>query len=89
MCDKCGKRFKTRYGLNLHIKKHDRTFKYQCSMCERGFNQAVAYRYHWSSHTKVTSDRCKHCKKEFLSQGSLKRHMVICKENGEPSTPHI
>ena len=76
LCQICGKTFKSKFGLSLHIKnKHTFSFKHQCKLCDKGFNQTVQYRYHCSSHFQVPLDKCSFCKTEFTSHGSLKRHL--------------
>ena len=82
MCETCGKNYKTKYGLNLHIKsKHSNSFKNKCSLCEKTFNQSVQYRFHCATHLKVSIDKCAHCKSSFSSHGSLSRHLKTCIKN--------
>ena len=84
MCEACGKSYKSKYGLKLHIKsKHEKTFKHRCSVCNKAFNQTVQYRYHCLKHLNVAMDKCPHCELSFSSQGSLRRHLKTCKNNTE------
>jgi DNA-directed RNA polymerase subunit RPC12/RpoP len=79
ICPHCGKQFRSKFGLTLHEKnKHDKSFKHICNMCQKGFNQSVQYRFHLSSHMKVLLEKCMFCKEEFMSHGSLKRHLTTC-----------
>jgi hypothetical protein len=79
ICPHCGKQFRSKFGLTLHEKnKHDKSFKHICNMCQKGFNQSVQYRFHLSSHMKFLLEKCKFCKEEFMSHGSLKRHLTTC-----------
>lgn len=81
LCNVCGKTFKSKFGLSLHIKnKHEKTFRHVCTMCNKGFNQKVQQRYHCSSHLKVPLDKCKFFKIIFFSHGSLKRHLETCRD---------
>ncbi|KAH3822431.1 hypothetical protein DPMN_124209 [Dreissena polymorpha] len=84
MYETCGKNYKTKYGLNLHIKsKHSNNFKHRCSLCEKACNQSVQYRFHCTTHLKVSIDKCPHCKLSFSSNGSLSRHLKTCINNKE------
>ncbi|XP_060081703.1 zinc finger Y-chromosomal protein-like [Ylistrum balloti] len=81
ICDRCGKKYATKFGLKLHIKsKHELVFKHLCELCGKGFNQSVQYKLHCSSHVIVPDNVCPMCKGEFSVESSLKRHMRICKE---------
>ena len=82
MFDTCGKNYKNKYGLTLHIKsKHEENFKDQCSMCQKTVNQSVQYMYHCSEHLKVLIDKCPQCKETFSSHGSLGWHLKTCASN--------
>ena len=78
-CDQCGKWYKSKFGLSLHIKNnHEQSFKHVCGICDKGYNQTVQYRFHCASHHKVCIDSCKFCKKRYSSHGSLRRHLQSC-----------
>ncbi|OWF43059.1 Zinc finger protein 333 [Mizuhopecten yessoensis] len=90
VCDRCGKKYTTKFGLKLHIKnKHELTFKHLCDICGKGFNQAVQYRLHCSSHTVGQDNVCPTCKAEFSVESSLKRHIRICKKRNASTTEEI
>ena len=79
VCDQCGKHYRSKFGMQLHIKnKHSKDFKYKGTLCDKKFNQQRPYRYHCAKHLNVSIDKCHHCKKEFNSPGSLSRHLVVC-----------
>ena len=89
-CDACGKNFKSRFGLELHVKnKHKKEFIYTCKVCNKGYNQRIQFRYHLSSHSSVGLDKCKSCRKELNSNGSLKRHLDTCPFSQNKSQPFI
>ena len=79
ICEHCGKEFKSKFGLRLHVKnKHEMTFKHTCNMCGKGFNQTVQYKFHCSQHLQFSLNKCSGCKVEFFSPGSLQRHRKSC-----------
>jgi len=62
VCDQCGKTYKTKYGLTLHIKSiHQRIFKFQCQICQKGFSQSANYKGHLASHDTVLKLKCDQC----------------------------
>ena len=66
VCDKCGKHFRSKFGMQLHIRnKHSKDFKYNCTLCDKKFNQQRPYRYHCAKHLNVSIDKYHHCKKRF------------------------
>ena len=80
-CDKCGKKFFTKNGLNIHIKKqHDEEFKAAddakvkiCDLCgktilERNYN----YHYKWFHGNE--SLKCSECDQVFTAKLKLQKH---------------
>lgn len=51
MCDICGKSYKTKSALSLHINVHTRKNAYECNICGRGFTQRGALVRHMPMHT--------------------------------------
>lgn len=83
ICEYCGRRFSTRFGLSLHRKnKHTLEFKHVCTICGKGFNQSLQFKYHVSNHVDVPLEKCQYCRVEMKAPGSLARHLEICR--GKP-----
>ena len=73
--------FKTKLGLDVHMKQHedDKKFEevHECEKCARTFESAVQLKFHMTSaHDKdVTGYECKQCGKMLSSENSLQVHM--------------
>ncbi|XP_055854250.1 zinc finger protein 546 [Episyrphus balteatus] len=80
ICDTCGKIFRTKYSLKLHINIHmERDKKYLCPMenCQYIGRNSTALSIHMSSHEVKTEFKCQeaNCKYQGKSAYHLKRHM--------------
>ena len=85
ICDVCGNTYKSKFGLNLHMKgKHLSEFKHHCDICNQGFNQSVQFRFHLSSHASLRLEKCQFCPASFYASGSLKRHLETCQDKSNP-----
>lgn len=52
-CDRCGRDFKMKRSLTIHIAQHGSTKKYQCQFCDRSFNSSTNfYAHRKSTHPK-------------------------------------
>ncbi|XP_052771534.1 zinc finger protein 761-like isoform X2 [Mya arenaria] len=85
ICDQCGNVYKTKYGFNLHKKRHEGTYKHTCQVCKRGFNQKTQLRFHCASHQGLPSSTCSFCNRTFKGHSSLQRHQRICSSNPQAS----
>lgn len=80
ICEYCGRRFRTRFGLSLHRKNtHSLKFKHVCTICGKDFNQSLQYKYYVSNHIDVPWKKCQYCRVEMKAPGSLARHLEICR----------
>ena len=83
VCQHCGKSFKSRCGLQDHIKdKHLKVFKYTCEVCSKGFNRLWNYKGHLNCHHKELREKCD-CGKQFQYKTSLIRHKKQCTHGRE------
>lgn len=80
ICDTCGKKFRTKYSLKMHINIHTgRAKKYECpeKNCQYVARDKTALRVHACSHEERTDLKCQeiNCKYQGKSKYHLKRHM--------------
>ena len=81
LCNRCGKKFGSKYGLDLHQKSvHDETFRFECQFCSRKFNSLSNFNSHKAGHDPSLREKCPDCKATFQSRRSLLRH--TCKGSG-------
>ena len=82
LCNGCGKKYASRYGLELHQKSvHDNKFRFECRFCTKKFNTLWNYRGHMASHDGALRERCPDCKATFQYKRSLLRHLESCDKN--------
>lgn len=74
-CNICGKDFKWRNALRVHLKKHYGS-TYQCYMCGRDFTTKSYLMTHVEMHTgpRVRSHKCNLCDKAYYDKSALRKH---------------
>ena len=80
LCPYCGKSFKSKDPLQIHIATHTGNFKYFCPYegCNKGFvRKDSIYHQHYRSHTGEKPHQCSECGKSFNRIQDLKIHMAI------------
>ena len=78
VCHRCGKTFKSRCGLSLHVRgKHTLQFRFLCSICAKGFMSKYSYRGHMAFHNKVSEQKCPMCPATFRYRSSLIEHSKV------------
>ncbi len=74
-CTLCGKKFKHRVALNMHMQGHRGEKRYSCPHCEKGFVDLGNFKRHKLIHTGERPFECKECGKCFTQSAHLKKHV--------------
>ena len=74
-CELCGKRFRHRKYLDLHMYSHSSEKNFECTICQRKYKSSDILRHHVRMvHKNPPKVTCTTCAKE-VSRVSLKAHM--------------
>ncbi|GBG32546.1 Zinc finger protein [Hondaea fermentalgiana] len=78
MCDACGKGFRKRSEVVVHVRVHTGERPLKCSMCDRCFAHPSNLRAHERKHPEANKFSCTvaGCGETFTDQARLKSHMM-------------
>ncbi|XP_067636543.1 zinc finger protein 260-like isoform X1 [Eurosta solidaginis] len=77
ICDICGKSFRYKQRLRVHIQAHGKEKRYKCDFCEKRFTQIANARIHMRTHTGEKPYKCKYCEKAYGQSHTLYKHLRI------------
>lgn len=75
VCEICSKSFKSKLGLNNHIRRHQHQFKY---LCGKDFNYKNDLDQHLANHEAKKYIIVRNVKKKCSSKRNVKRHLETC-----------
>ncbi|XP_050314270.1 zinc finger protein 723-like [Anthonomus grandis grandis] len=75
VCTICNKTFKSKYILNVHLKRHKFKGQFLCPLCGKGFNSQGCLNRHTRVHTGEKNYQCEICQKRFPSSNNLNIHL--------------
>ncbi|XP_060524032.1 zinc finger protein 1 homolog isoform X2 [Cylas formicarius] len=73
-CPVCNKTFKSKYTLNVHLKRHRLEGQFACTLCGKCFSSQGCLNRHLKIHTGEKKFECQVCQKRFLSSHNLIVH---------------
>ncbi|XP_055374816.1 zinc finger protein 431-like [Condylostylus longicornis] len=78
-CEQCGKKCRTSYELEIHMRFHKQLRQYQCEICSKSFILKVHLKQHMVTHTGERNFICNApgCNKSYTTVSSLKKHKDI------------
>ncbi|XP_076319019.1 uncharacterized protein LOC143229983 isoform X4 [Tachypleus tridentatus] len=74
-CSICGRMFKSRFSLKVHMYTHTGEKPYECSLCGKSFNQRSSYDCHMRRHTGNKRFKCPYCEYRAVANIDIQRHI--------------
>ena len=79
VCEQCGSKFKSKYGLKIHTDSiHEDKYRFRCHVCGKGYNTLWNFQGHLRSHDSQVRVTCDICNAKFKFMSSLIRHKRQC-----------
>lgn len=84
----CEREYKSKRGLQVHIKTHNKKYTIICELCGKGFMDRSNLDGHINSkHMSSKPYKCSKCNASFSWISNLRRHRKKCKTTAGPQVP--
>ncbi|XP_055543700.1 gastrula zinc finger protein XlCGF57.1-like [Wyeomyia smithii] len=77
LCTFCGKSFKVRAHLKVHLRSHTKEQPYECGVCHKKFGYETSLRTHRLIHSGERPYKCDMCELSFKQVNHLKAHKFL------------
>lgn len=76
-CRFCGKTFKSKYTLNVHMKTHSNEKSFVCNICLKTFRLKHHLQSHSAVHNAEKPFQCIVCNHRFRLKHALRQHVLV------------